>query len=277
MRSFSIRAVCSLGACTLIPGLVKNSCRSSPWGCTAVSPSQLDALHSFLPESNSGSGVRWGASASPREKVSGKRHRDSGCVISNSACLCTPSMNSPNPHTPFTSIWSVHRYACAGFRDCWLSPLNACSGCNAKCEMCCYMNAVWCLPMSLSLYMLEDPPKTKAHYGMYAIWLDSSNFSSQVPKPWHRPSSDCILCHRAGREKLMCSDDQWGVSGPRLGECRAMVRAQSVGTGEPQETWRLGSSGHMRDSLPSKPPVAPVSWVNPPSSTPMWVRGAGQS
>lgn len=155
-----------------------------PLGAAQQYPSPswtLSALFSQRAISVVGSGEEW--DAFPREKVSEKRHGESECVISNSACLCTPSMHSPSPHTPFTSVWSVHPSACAGFRDCWLSPLNACSDCNVKCEMCCYMNAVWCWPKSVSLYMLEDPPKTKAHWGMYGIWLDSSNFSSQVLKP----------------------------------------------------------------------------------------------
>ena len=61
----------------------------------------------------------------------------------------------------------------------------------------------------------------------------------------------CVTGH--GGEKQTCSDNWWEVSGARLGEWRALVRTQSVSRGEPKETWRLGSSGHVRDTVPRKP------------------------
>lgn len=77
----------SLGECILASGLVKSTCGSCSWSHKAAFTSQMDSLCSFLPESNPGD--RWGAGCLPKEKCLRKRHGESGCVISNSACMHT--------------------------------------------------------------------------------------------------------------------------------------------------------------------------------------------
>lgn len=169
-----------------------------------MSPSLLDPLHPLLPGNNPSTGGRVHPKGQCLSKVTWRIKRR---VISNSACICAPSMYcySPPPPLPsLTSRWSVHFSACAGIRDCLPPPWNACNGCS---EMCCYWNAVWRLPKSVFPYTYW-----KVHQKKWSIksteecmWfdLDVSNSSPRVPKSWHKLAcySDCISCHRAGEEK----------------------------------------------------------------------------
>lgn len=108
MWTFSISTVCSRGACILASGLAKSNCGSSLWSRTPGFPrpeggNSLSILFSQRAIPVLGAGGK--QDASPKENVPGKRHGESRCVISNSACMCTPSTHSPSP--PLLHIHTV--------------------------------------------------------------------------------------------------------------------------------------------------------------------------
>lgn len=78
MWTFSTSIVSSLGECILASELVKSTCGSCSWSHKATSTSQTDSAHSFLTESNPGTGGRWGAGCLPKKKCLRKRHGESG-------------------------------------------------------------------------------------------------------------------------------------------------------------------------------------------------------